>query len=296
MGTENYRMATTESFLRRGVEGGGDELIFTLDPAFQGLPDTAHGGSVLGAFRLIAGDGGPAEVRARYLKRVPLGVPLRLTTARTPNVLECRLLDASNTTLVDGSVRRWEASAPTPRDVAARVDAGASPPAASRYPLPVSRTCFACGLENPLGLHARLAYDDAAVAGTWRPRDAFIGADGSLSPVALTTLLDEAAFWLAALASGESGMTTDLTVTLHGPAPFGRAIRFGGRRDHVRQRADDPRYWDTEVVACDETGRRLAEARITFVAVRGAARRLAQWLMAVNPPEIVQRVFPAYAQ
>jgi len=40
---------------------------------------------------------------------------------------------------------------------------------------------------------------------TWQPRAPFRRADGSLAPAALTTLLDEAAFWLGALATGESG-------------------------------------------------------------------------------------------
>jgi hypothetical protein len=62
----------------------------------------------------------------------------------------------------------------------------------------------------------------------------------------------------------------------------------------VRQRLDDPRYWDTEVSARDETGRTLARGRITFVAVRGAARRLVAGMLAMNPPDIVRTAFPAY--
>src|SRR5262249_90438 len=39
-----------------------------------------------------------------------------------------------------------------------------------------------------------------------------------------------------------------------------------------------------------------ATARITFVAVRGAARRLVTGLLAMNDPVCVQRVFPAYTR
>jgi len=94
----------------------------------------------------------------------------------------------------------------------------------SRLPLPVSRTCFACGTDNDLGLRARLGFDDDTVGATWEPRPPFRRADGTLAPAALTTLLDEAAFWLGALATGESGMTTELRVSLHRPAPFGAVI------------------------------------------------------------------------
>ncbi|MGH7314035.1 MAG: hypothetical protein ACREJV_12745, partial [Candidatus Rokuibacteriota bacterium] len=92
-----------------------------------------------------------------------------------------------------------------------------------------------------------------------------------------------------------SGMTTELVVRLHATVPFGAAIAVGGRRDGVRPRPDDPRYWDTTVTAWDQRGQVVAEAWITFVAVRGAARRLAAWLLRVNPPQVVRRVFPAYA-
>ncbi|OLC31473.1 MAG: hypothetical protein AUH81_17805 [Candidatus Rokubacteria bacterium 13_1_40CM_4_69_5] len=309
MGTSDYRMATTESVLRRGLERSGDELILTLDPAFQGLPDTAHGGSVLAVFHLLAGGNGRQTVRGIYRKRVPLGVPLPLTTTLADGALACNLLDASNTTLVEGHVRRPGPDGPSETRVVRTVASGGveeatrdvasvvedSPPVLADRgdPLPVSSTCFACGVDNPLGLRVRLMHDDAVVGGTWQPREGFRTADGALAPVALTTLLDETAFWLGALASGESGMTTELVVTLHDSVPFGSAITVGGARGRARQRADDPRYWDTEVAARDEAGRLLADARITFVAVRGSARRLAAWLLTTNPPEIVRRVFPA---
>jgi len=38
----------------------------------------------------------------------------------------------------------------------------------------------------------------------------------------------------------------------------------------------------------------VASAVITFVAVRGAARRLVHGMLAVNAPEVLRRVFPAY--
>jgi hypothetical protein len=284
--TSDYRMATTDSLLRAGLERHGDELTLTLDPAFQGLPDTAHGGSVLAAFHAVAQASGPRHVSGVYRKRVPLGIPLQLFASRHSDRLDCRLVDATNTTLVEGRV-----GAPAPASLADM----RAPENSPGRPLPVSSTCFACGVDNGQGLQVRLALDDTSVGGVWTPRPALRDADGRLAPVALTTLLDEVAFWLGALASGESGMTTVLEVTLAAAVPFGPAITVAGSRDHVRPRADDPRYWETEVGAWDEHGRQVAGARITFVAVRGAARRLASWLLQTNPPEVVRSVFPAYA-
>ena len=70
------------------------------------------------------------------------------------------------------------------------------------FPVPISRSCFACGIDNALGLRAQLRHDAGVVGGVWSP-DAKHHVDGVVTPVALTTLLDEAAFWLGALASGQ---------------------------------------------------------------------------------------------
>ena len=166
---------------------------------------------------------------------------------------------------------------------------------AERYPLPISRTCFACGTDNELGLHAQLAFDADTVRGTWQPRSPFRRADGTLAPAALTTLLDEAAFWLGALATGESGMTTELRVALHRSVPFEAPVTVSGARAAVRLRDDDARYQETAIVA-RAGGQVVATARITFVAVRGAARRLVSGMLAINDPESVRRVFPTYTR
>src|SRR5438552_7746038 len=99
-GTGDYRMVTTtDSALRRGLAGRGDEFRLTLDPGFQGLPDTAHGGSVLAAFHAVAGVAGRQELRGLYRRRVPLGMPLRLALAREDGDAACRLFDEANTLL-----------------------------------------------------------------------------------------------------------------------------------------------------------------------------------------------------
>src|SRR5207253_2199131 len=97
-------------------------------------------------------------------------------------------------------------------------------------PLPISKTCFACGVDNPLGLRVQLEIDDQNVRGRWTPSPLLLAADGEVATVAVTTLLDEAAFWLGAAASGESGMTTDLRVVLHGSLAVAGDIIVSGSR------------------------------------------------------------------
>lgn len=309
-------MATTETVLRRSIDGRGDNLILTLEPVFQGLPDTAHGGSVLAAFDALAGLTGPRAVAGVYRKRVPLGRPLTLALGRADGAHTFTLSDG-RATLVDGRVAPSAeaergargpfrdplllgiAARPAPETSAGGSDASVveegSPRAGAVHPLPVSRACFACGTDNPLGLRVQLEFDDLEVRGSWRPRESLRASDGTLATAALTTLADEAAFWLGALATGESGMTTDLRVTLHRTVEFDRTVRVTGSRASARPQTD-PRYWDTEVEVRTDDGVPLASARITFVAVRGAARRLVNGMLAINDPAVVARVFPAYAR
>jgi len=308
-------MTTIDSVLRRSLDDRSGDLILTLDPAFQGLPDTAHGGSVLAAFDTLAELSMPRAVSGVYRKRVPLATPLRLAVGRDNGAYTFVLRDETSV-LVDGRVApaadddcgapgalldhasnrpevgRFTSVAPGDAQKQ-RVSEGSR--GATGHPLPVSRTCFACGVANELGLHAQLEFNDAEVRGMWKPRAPFRTAGGTLTTAALTTLCDETAFWIGALATGESGMTTDLAVTLHRAAPFDAALTVTGSRAAARPQAD-PRYWETEVVARTEDRTLVASARITFAVVRGAARRLVRGMLAMNDPAVVARVFPAYAR
>jgi acyl-coenzyme A thioesterase PaaI-like protein len=285
-GTRDYRMLTTDALLRAAVSGTrDDDLLLTLDAGFQGLPDTAHGGTLLALFDALAGGEAPREIVGHYRRRVPLGVPLKLAVARAGDAVGCRVHDAAGAVLVEGRI-----------EPAITTDGIVATASTAATPLPISRTCFACGIDNPIGLRARLTADERSVAGTWTPTPGFVSKDGLVAPVALTTLLDEAAFGLGALATGESGMTTEVRVTLHRPVAAGGALHVVGERAAARPHADDARYWDTTVVATDARGHIVATATITFVTIRGAARRLVRGLLELNPAEIVHRVFPAYAE
>jgi hypothetical protein len=285
-------MATTDAVLRGGLARRGDTLLLTLDPAFQGLPDSAHGGSVLAVFHAIAGAPPACRVHGVYRRRVPLGTPLSLATRTGDGVVDCVLGDGA-ATLVDGGVVVDPPAPMPPRPLVEARLVEAPPPLDRADPLPISLACFVCGRDNALGLRARLYVDDALVGGTWRPRDPLIGDDGCVAPIVVTALLDEAAFWLGALASGESGMTTELAVRLYRRAPYG-PVHVRGRRDEVRRRPHDARYWDAAVAAWTDDGQVVADARITFVAVRGAARRLITKMLTINETAVIARVFPAY--
>lgn len=277
-------MHTTASLLRDALETRDGMLHLTLDPRFQGLPDTAHGGSVLGALDLLADLPAPREIMGVYRRRTPLGVPLLVTLARDRGVDYA--LSQEGALLVEGHV--GPATAPPVASVPSGTAGG--------VPLPVSPMCFACGTDNTIGLRASLAHDDETVHGRWTPDARLRDDDGHLATVALTALLDEAAFWLGALDTGESGMTTELRVTVHRAAPATGAVTVVGRRADVAPRPDDDRYRMTRIAAIDDDGGVIATAAITFVAVRGSARRLVAGLLATNPAPLLRAVFPRYTE
>ena len=113
--------------------------------------------------------------------------------------------------------------------------------------------------------------------------------------MALTTLLDEAAFWLGRARHRRVGHDDRAARdAARGPPRADGADHRDRRPRRGRPRADDPRYSDTTLTARDADGRLVASAAITFVAVRGAARRLVTGMLAINAPELLRRVFPSY--
>ena len=271
---------TIGALLRQSVTGDGAERRVHLDPAFQGFPDTAHGGSVLALFDAVASTSSARTLSGIYRRRVPLATPLALAVDRDGATTRLCLSDGAGA-LVEGAVT------PIAGSGVARIE-----PSGTARPLPISRTCFACGVENPIGLKAAPRIDESGVHIRWEPRTAA----QTISSVVITTLLDEAAFWLGAAATGESGMTTELVVTVHGAIPRDGALSIAGARASARPKAGDARYWDTDVGAWDGAGRLVATARITFVAIRGAARKLVTSLFAINAREVLQPIFPTYVR
>jgi acyl-coenzyme A thioesterase PaaI-like protein len=279
--------------LRRCLQAtpeGGSTL--TLPPLLQGFPDTAHGGAVLALLDLAGSQWVdstvPRRVAARIRRSVPLDTPLSITGF--PDAPGAALtLERDGHTLVNGTVLP-AAAAP---DRAWDERSGA--PGTGGFELPTSRGCLACGAENPSGLQVRLRFDDEWVWSEYRPREAYRTASGYLAPALFTVLLDEIAWWLGALASGEAGVTTDLRVLLERPGrPFGEPLLALGRRDRVGSTDQKGHFWKTAAGIFAAEGERLASAEIIFAASRAYSRTLIPQLRRINSAESLRRVFPRY--
>lgn len=273
--------------LSLNAEGQGR---LTLASPLQGFPETAHGGGVLAAFDLGAARWIPATaartITARIHKSVPIETALPLTTRESAPGVRLTLGDHAR-----------------PRAAALVSVAPLGPPprwtwdgrAQKSLGFPTARGCLACGSENPIGLRVRLRFDDRWVWAEYRPPETYRTSDGRLAPALFTVLLDEMAWWLGALASGEAGVTTEITLTLHRPAhPFGEALLALGPRDRVAVTDERGHFWRTDTAVLASDGAPLASATIAFAASRVYSKRLIPSLLKTNPAESLRPIFPTY--
>ncbi|TAM61032.1 PaaI family thioesterase [bacterium] len=121
-------------------------------------------------------------------------------------------------------------------------------------------TCFACGSDNPIGLHLRFEPDgdDGVHARVSIPMQ-FQGWRGILHGGIVMTLLDEAMAH-AALRAGASGMTASVNVRFRKPAPVDAPLELRGRITERRRHV-----LTVESTLCDAEGTLLCEASGKFV-------------------------------
>jgi len=137
-----------------------------------------------------------------------------------------------------------------------------------------SRGCFACGVENPSGLHLQVTYDPQAHAAETRvtltaERQGWTGvAHGGI----VSTLLDEMLSW--SLGQEVPFFTVELTVRYRRAVPIGVELTARGRRTRLRGR-----YMEAEGEILGPDGTVLAQATGKFLAPPGyepTKRRAAQ--------------------
>lgn len=275
--------------LTMNVDGRGS---LTLAAPLQGFPETAHGGSVLAAFDLTATRWIDAATTSRTIgaqirRSVPLETVLPLTVRESATGVTLTLGHDGRSLAVGLVKRRGPEPAPSWE--------GWKGPAEKSRGFPTARGCLACGTENPVGLRVQLRFDDRWVWSEYRPSESYRTRDGGIAPALFTVLLDEMAWWLGALASGEAGVTTEIAVTLYRPArPFGGTLLGIGPRDRVAAAGERGHFWKTETAVLASDGALLASGAITFAGSRVYSKRLIPKLLQSNPPESLRPIFPAH--
>ncbi|MGH7318978.1 MAG: hypothetical protein ACRELA_05030 [Candidatus Rokuibacteriota bacterium] len=269
------------------AEAARGRVTFRRD--FQGFPGTVHGGAVGALFYRTTTPQPPVRLRMDLLRGVPTETPLILTTRSAGSVARLALLEGDRR-LADATLAR---DVELPREPPAVLTAWRHPSRASCGEIPGTTTCLACGSANALGLRIRFFFDDRFVWREYTPRDAYRAADGSLHPALAMIVLDELGWWLGALAQGECGVTTEVTITVFRALPFGPLLALGDRA--AVRAAEDPRgrFCRAEGLLVTAGGEVLATGEVRFAGSRAYTKRLARPFLETTDPETLFRLFPS---
>jgi len=139
------------------------------------------------------------------------------------------------------------------------------------YNFDVSRDCFGCGPDNPVGLHMRFFTDGEKLVSFLRVPGYHCGWSTILHGGIVTTILDETMSWTAHHLIKKLILTKSIQIDFHRPVHVERDIRCEGRIKTVT----GPREAVMEAVLYDEAGAKCATGQGTFALLTPAiARRL----------------------
>lgn len=123
--------------------------------------------------------------------------------------------------------------------------------------------CFACGPENPRGLH--LVFEQSSsgeMSAEWIPEPELEGYQGIVHGGLVSTVLDEAMAKVVD-ATGVPALTAELRVRFRQRVPSGRPARVSGWI-----KSENKRVIHTEAVLCGANGVELAHAWAVFLALK----------------------------
>jgi uncharacterized protein (TIGR00369 family) len=121
--------------------------------------------------------------------------------------------------------------------------------------------CFACGPENPIGLHLRFEHDGEDVLAQTTLRPEFQGWQSIAHGGIAMSLLDEAMAHAAA-AAGHRGVTASISVRFRKPVPLGEPLTLRGRIAWQRRNVIG-----VEASVADASGTTLVDGEGKFVSM-----------------------------
>lgn len=255
----------------------------------HGFPGVVHGGAVGAALHRLTLPRPPVELHLILRRGVPTGTDLTLRTGSTGTTAELTLVQGDRT-LAEASLRREGLVAP---ELTALRTAWAGGPAGAEA-LPGTVSCLACGSANPLGLALRMQATDRFLWAEHTPGEAYAGRPANTAHPALALIaLDELGWWLGALAQGECGVTTDVTIALYQPVPRTPLLVLGDRAT-VRADGDERgRFSLSQAAIFDPDGGVVAAASIRFAGSRAYTRRLLGPFLGTTGVDQLARWFPS---
>lgn len=127
---------------------------------------------------------------------------------------------------------------------------------------PEFRYCFACGEDNPVGLHLKKRYEEGRAVMDFTVTPEYCGFENVLHGGILSTIADEAMAY-AIMYRGLRAVTAKISVSFKNPALAGSTIRSEGRVERMEGR----KIKASAVTRSLSDGRVISEAEGIFVIV-----------------------------
>jgi len=226
----------------------------TIPSRYNGPPNSGNGGYTCGLVAALVGAG--AEVTLR--RPPPLDTPMAVSV-----VDGMTLVHDGETLIAEGRVIEWDLEVPLPPTMEAAADASTRYVGFDRHEFPL---CFTCGpdRDDGLGVWPGRVEGTELVASPWAPPDGIRVVDGNLAEEIVWAALDCPGAWVGA---------RDITID---PVVLGRmAARIlhplpadGSFLSYAWPLGEDGRKSYAGTAVADETGRVLAYARQTWIAIR----------------------------
>lgn len=159
--------------------------------------------------------------------------------------------------------------------------------AASMNALPNTRSCYVCGIENPIGLRLGFQSDDARTVAETRFsfRPEFAGFRDTVHGGAIATVLDEVMVWAIGVAAKQFVYCAELTVRYQRPARPGAELVARGEVTEDRR----GRLFIARGELRDASGQLLAESTGKYLPVPAAVGAQVLEDFVGEVPEFLQR-------
>ena len=151
--------------------------------------------------------------------------------------------------------------------------------------LPNTRSCFACGLENPLGLQLGFHGDATAAETRFSFRPEFAGFRNTAHGGVIATVLDEVMVWAIGVAAGRFVYCAELTVRYLRPTPTGSEVVARGEITENKRN----RLFFAHGELRDAAGELLAEATGKYLPVPDSVSAEVVAEFAGGAPDFLQR-------
>lgn len=156
--------------------------------------------------------------------------------------------------------------------------------------LPVSKSCFVCGVANSHGLKLRLYPEAGRVRTTFSLPATSVGFTDRVHGGVVATVLDEAMAWAAAVVKQRFGVCASMTVRYKRPVAVAQRLHIEAELVNDRRRT-----WEVSATLRDDAGTTLVTAEGTYMPLSDDQMRHAVEDLLVDDESLsIEQVFPGF--